>query len=111
MTISFEILRVANKLRDAEWDSGGALSLSFKGNELAGEVGELCNVIKKLERERLGLVGSRATKEQAEEELADVVICMDLIAMHLGVDLGAAVAKKFNATSRKYGLTTRVSEA
>ena len=108
MNVSFEVLRIANKLRDAEWDSGGVLSLSFKGNELAGEVGELCNVIKKLERERLGLVGSRATRQQLEEELADVVICVDLIAMALSVDLGAAVAKKFNATSAKYGLTVTI---
>src|SRR5690606_32982880 len=67
------------------------------------------NVIKKLERERLGIRGSRATTEMLAEELADVVICADLIAMDAGIDLDAAVAAKFNATSEKVGLPTRLS--
>lgn len=40
------------------------------------------------------------------EELADVVICADLCAVSAGIDLGAAVVAKFNATSEKVGLTT-----
>lgn len=103
-------LRAANQARDAEWVSPGAkLSLSFRGNELAGEIGEACNVIKKLERERLGLVGSRATIDDLAEELSDGVICIDLIAMDLGIDLGRAIASKFNATSQKRGLATILS--
>jgi NTP pyrophosphatase (non-canonical NTP hydrolase) len=51
------------------------LSLAYKGNELAGEAGEACNVIKKLERERLGMPGSRDTVAHLAEELADVIIC------------------------------------
>lgn len=104
----FSGLRNANIARQKEWDGGGELSLSFKGNELAGETGELCNVIKKLERERLGLPGSRDTVEHAAEEMADVIICVDLIANHLGVDLWQAVANKFNATSEKNGMATRL---
>lgn len=101
-------LRAANLARQVEWANGVPLSLSFKGNELAGEVGEACNVIKKLDRERLGLAGSRDTVEHLAEELADVIICADLIAMDLGIDLDAAVAAKFNATSVKVGLATRL---
>ena len=77
-------LRSANRARQAEWDQDNQITLSYRGNELAGEVGEACNVIKKLERERMGIRGSRATKEQLAEELADVVICADLIAMDAG---------------------------
>jgi len=40
------------------------VSLLFRGVELGGEAGEALNVIKKLERERLGWRGSRATPEQ-----------------------------------------------
>lgn len=102
-------LRDANVARDIEWRAGAApLSLSFRGNELAGEVGEACNVLKKLERARLGLRGSRDTVEHLAEELADVVICCDLIAMDLGLDLQKAIADKFNATSEKVGLATRL---
>lgn len=101
-------LREANKIRQTEWDSDDNISLTYSSNELAGEVGELCNIIKKLERERLGLVGSRATIEQAEEELADVIICCDLLANRLGIDLSSCIPKKFNKTSEKYGLKTRM---
>lgn len=102
-------LRSANARRAAEWSPGG-VDLSFRGNELAGETGEACNVIKKLERERLGFAGSRDTREHLAEELADIIICCDLIAMDLFIDLEAAVARKFNATTRKVGLTTFMEE-
>lgn len=101
-------LRAANVARQAEWCPEQVPDLSFRGNELAGEVGEACNVIKKLERERQGWAGSRATLEQLSDELADVIICTDLVAMAAGVDLDAALVRKFNATSEKVGLATRL---
>ena len=103
-------LRAANATRQAEWDAESQITLAYRGNELAGEVGEACNIIKKLERERIGIRGSRATLEQLAEELADVVICVDLISMHLGIDLEKAVHDKFNSTSEKYGLKTRLGD-
>jgi NTP pyrophosphatase (non-canonical NTP hydrolase) len=102
-------LRAANLARQAEWDTDGQITLSYRGNELAGEVGEACNIIKKLERERMGIAGSRANLADLAEELADVIICADLIAMQLGIDLNRAVAEKFNKTSEKVGLTTRMA--
>jgi NTP pyrophosphatase (non-canonical NTP hydrolase) len=101
-------LRNANLTRQREWDPADTITLAYRGNELAGEVGEACNIIKKLERARLGIRGSRATTEMLAEELADVVICLDLIAMQARIDLGAAVREKFNGTSEKYGLATRI---
>jgi NTP pyrophosphatase (non-canonical NTP hydrolase) len=76
--------------------------------ELAGEVGEACNVAKKLERERLGWAGSRDTVEHLAEELADVIICVDLVAMDFNLDLGLWVPHKFNMTSEKVGMRTRI---
>lgn len=102
----YPTLREANRARSAEWSND--VSLSFRGNELAGETGEACNVIKKLERERLGIRGSRDTNEHLAEELADVLICVDLIAMDLGIDMVEALQDKFNATSEKVGLRTRL---
>lgn len=104
----FASLRAANEVRQREWDVLGQLTLAYRGNELAGEVGEACNVIKKLERERLGINGSRDTVEHLAEELADVIICTDLIAMQAGIDLEGAVVAKFNASSEKVGLKTRM---
>lgn len=106
----FSTLREANEIRQDEWDTNGDITLTYRATELGGEVGEALNVIKKLERERLGIKGSRATLEDLAEELADVIICADLIAMSEGIDLEAAVARKFNKTSEKVGLTTRMME-
>lgn len=125
MTTLHQTLRDANAARQAEWDAAGQISLAFRGNELAGEVGEAleqavralllsvatgraCNIIKKLERENMGLVGSKSTIGELANELADVVICTDLVAMDAGIDLQSAIAAKFNATSEKVGLETRL---
>jgi NTP pyrophosphatase (non-canonical NTP hydrolase) len=109
--LSLAELRHANVTRQSEWDRDGKIDLSYRGNELAGEVGEACNVVKKLERERLGIRGSRDTVAHLAEELADVVICVDLIAAAVGIQLDAAVRSKFNATSEKNGLKTRLRAA
>lgn len=105
---TYDSLRGANAMRQKEWDRDNKITLSYRGNELAGETGEACNIIKKLERARLGIRGTTATWEQLAEELADIVICADLIAMDGGIDLEAAIRDKFNATSQKMGLATRL---
>ncbi len=108
--LTLRALHEANKARQTEWCQGGdpEPDLAFRGNELAGKVGEACNVVKKLERERHGWRGSRATLDDLAQELADVVICADLCAVTAGIDLDAAVIAKFNATSEKQGLTTKL---
>lgn len=109
--LALEALRAANVERQAAWcpDPNQQPDLGYRGNELAGETGEACNVIKKLERERHGWAGSRDTLEHLAEELADVVICADLCAITAGVDLASAVVAKFNATSAKVGLSQRLA--
>lgn len=102
-------LREANSARHQELDPDGRITAVYMGNELAGEVGEACNVIKKLERERLGIRGSRDGVGHLAEELADIIICVDLIGMFYGIDLDEAVINKFNATSEKIGLKTRMA--
>ncbi len=104
-------LRDANIRRQAIWCPDEVPDLSFRGNELSGETGEACNVIKKLERERHGWRGSRDTVEHLAEELADVVICADLCAITAGIDLAAAVVAKFNATSEKVGIDVKLAAA
>lgn len=104
--MDFNDLRRANINRQAEWDPDSKITLSYRGNELAGEVGEACNIMKKLERQRLGIRGSRASQIDLAQELADVIICCDLIAATEGIDLMIAVRAKFNSTSDKYGLNT-----
>jgi NTP pyrophosphatase (non-canonical NTP hydrolase) len=106
----YHTLRSANVARNAEWPGANRIDGSFRGNELAGETGEACNIIKKLERERLDIPGSRVSLDRLAEELADVMICVDLVGMHYGIDLRSAIARKFNATSAERGLDTALSE-
>jgi NTP pyrophosphatase (non-canonical NTP hydrolase) len=124
-----EALQSANPLRNAEWDPEGDLDLSFFANELAGEGGEAAaevlaflmaatrlsiaigrasNVVKKLDREALGLRGSRASRADLAAELGDVVICASLVACCAGIDLPSATRDKFNATSSKIGLSITI---
>lgn len=82
-----------------------AFPLSFYGGELLGEIGEVANVIKKLEREAGGVPGSRATKEMLASELGDVMICSGNLAIKLGGDLDGggllpyAIGKEVEALS------------
>lgn len=94
--------------RQRLWDPDEKLGLLFLSNEMGGECGEAQNAVKKLERERLGLVGSRITTRAVGHELADVVICASNVAWKIGVDLfGEAIPEKFDITSEKYGLPVR----
>lgn len=103
-------LRQANILRDKEWDPEKKITPLFRATELGGECGEALGVVKKLVREECGLPGSRKTRENLAEELADVVICADLLAMEYGIDLWEATKLKFNITSDNVGLSVRIEE-
>lgn len=105
---SFQALRRANAKRDLEWIKGTRLPLLFRTTELAGEIGELCNKVKKLWREQQGISGSRTTREAVAEEIADCFICLDLLAMDLNIDAWPAIVAKFNATSEERELATRL---
>jgi hypothetical protein len=68
------------------------------------ETGLACNVLKKLEREKRGWVGSRAKLPDLDFRLGRIIVhCAD-IAAHYDIDLDAAVRNKFNETSTKVGL-------
>ncbi len=113
--LTFAELDATNKKRTNEWfpDGMGAWTLSDWFTELVGEVGEAGNEIKKLNRIRVGAKGMEDTdvvKERLSKELADVAICVSLLAVAAGIDLNVAIPKKFNATSDKFGLTIKLEE-
>ena len=94
-------LQTANYERNKHWDPAEVLNGAFFATELAGEVGEACNIVKKLERERLGVPGSRDTIEHLAEELADVLICVCLLANYYDIELNDITRDKFNRSSLK----------
>lgn len=65
---------------------------------LAGEVGELCNFVKKQH-----LDGKDRTEEIAREA-ADIVVYLDLLCKRAGIDLQKAIIEKFNHVSSVRGV-------
>jgi len=80
-------------------------------NAVAGEVGEACNLAKKLIRHRDGVPGNKKAEDQdtdslrrrIAEELADVVIYCDLAMASVGYDLATTVRDVFNRKSQELG--------
>jgi len=62
---------------------------------VAGEVGELCNFIKKAKR------GDDILLKDIAKEAADVIIYLDILCQRLGIDLHDAIVSKFNESSAK----------
>lgn len=105
-----------NAARSARWMAGspGWTTLEIAG-ELAGEVGELANVCKKLRRSEMGVPGNKVSdevlREQARGEIADVFIVLMLTASKLGIDLEDAVRETFNRKSEEMGFPERIPAA
>jgi NTP pyrophosphatase (non-canonical NTP hydrolase) len=102
-------LRAVNVLRAAEdfktYDNAGILYFT---TSLAGEVGELCNLIKKLERHKIGGPDhghttkiADITPEKIRDEIGGIQIYLDLLASLLDTDIEEAVTETFNNVSVK----------
>lgn len=104
--LTFPALARACVDRNIEWHGETQPSLLFRATELGGATLRATKVVRKLAREREGWPGSRATVDDLADELADVVICTMHVANCEGIDLGAAIVRKFNATSQKLNLKT-----
>lgn len=103
--LTFAALRDANDRRNAAVFQNDGWGETDWGCALAGEVGELCNILKK--RRRHG--DDRAHLfEEAAKEIADVQIYLDLLARHMGVNLADATVRKFNEVSERRGSDIRL---
>lgn len=67
---------------------------------MVGELGEYANIRKKFER---GDIDAITFHKLASKELADVQIYLDILALQLNIDLGAATVQKFNEVSQRVG--------
>lgn len=102
--MSIDILRrleIANRQRAKEFSdyikfkSGDFI---YYSNALAGEVGELCNLTKKLSRGDRQSHGIEIFK-CIDDEAADVLIQLDLFCQVAGVNIKDALVRKFNSKS------------
>lgn len=106
--LSFEKLRATSSIRcNSAFNPINAWSPSDWGVAMAGEMGEACNVIKKLRRlddadKHLDTPELRAELSQKIlDELADTVIYADLLATRLGLRLEDGIVRKFNEVSKR----------
>lgn len=117
MKLTFEALRQANiarlplfknaKGKTAHRKADGSdWKLSAWSNATLGELGELANLIKKVER---GDITLDAARPAIAKEMADVQIYLDLFAFRAGVDLSAATVAKFNEVSDRVGCDVKLS--
>lgn len=104
-------------LRRCEEDFGHKISdwsILEWGGATAGEVGEACNVAKKLVRIRDGFekMNKGATKEELKsklgKEMADTIHYMCLWSIAAGVDLEEALIETFNTVSEEQGSKYRL---
>jgi len=101
--LKFSELREANLARLPSFGQSHITSWSGPqwGNALAGEVGEACNVVKKIDRRLDSDPNYNEAIKELELEIADVVCYADLLAARYNIDLGEAVRKKFNLVSER----------
>lgn len=109
--LSFLTLREAN-INRCERGFGHTLeswSVAEWGNATAGELGEACNIAKKLLRFRDNIKGNDQNKtienykNELAREMADTLIYLDLWAASQGINLSEAVKNAFNNKSKEIG--------
>lgn len=108
--LSFRTLREANVKRlasakykncEARWEPAHWMQATV------GELGELANLLKKVDRGDFTLDAARA---DIAKELADVQTYLDILALKVGVDLGRATIDKFNEVSARIGSPVYIGE-
>lgn len=115
--LRFDILRAINVRRCVRGfkHSLESWSVAEWTNAAIGELGEACNIAKKMLRHRDGVAGNKGDdrdlaklRRKLGRELADAIIYLDLVAASQGIDLGAAVRETFNAKSEEIGAEERL---
>lgn len=101
--LTFNTLRDASQKRldsdkyakcQTEWEAAHWMQA------LLGELGELANISKKIDRGDFLLTD---VQQDVADELADIQTYLDLLAAYFGIDLGKATVSKFNEVSKRIG--------
>lgn len=88
----------ANRMRQVEWLGEVKLPLTFRTNEMAGELGEVAELL--MIRWVPGQRFTEQWRSALADEIADGIICADIVALTLGEPLDLATPE---------GLASRVS--
>jgi NTP pyrophosphatase (non-canonical NTP hydrolase) len=101
--LSLQELRNANVSRcNAHFHDINSWSPSDWACALAGEVGELCNLIKKQKR------GDSIDVNEMAKEAADILCYLDLLCARMNINLSEITRKKFNEVSERRNCNIRL---
>lgn len=110
----FKRMQETSAARSERWMAGSVgFTVLERAAELAGEAGELVNVVKKIRREQVGVVGNTPADygallyDKAEREAGDVFITLLNLANDLGLDLLQGIKNAFNDKSKQLGFPER----
>lgn len=105
--LDFDELRIANLKRLPHFphmpnEGEDDWSLQDWAVAAAGEMGEMCNLVKKLRR------GEPVDPADVGREIADTITYLDFVAWKLGLDMGQEVIRKWNEVSERIGSDIRL---
>lgn len=109
-SLTFEELKLTNYARCNTWHNLTDWSLSDWGVAMAGEAGEVCNAIKKLNRLYCNIQQNHGPKDEATalaelaNEIGDTLLYLDLLAQRAGLSLEECVRNTFNRVSHREDL-------
>lgn len=111
--LSFQKFAKTVRARADRWFPIERWSGSDWATALAGETGEVCDVVKKLNRADVGRPGKNdppreELMHELGREIADVITYANLLAQRYGVDVAEACVKKFNDVSLREGFPERL---
>jgi len=86
-----EFKEILNRIKN--WDERDA---TYWGVALSGEVGEVCNLIKKYVRDGVDIVHFKPDKHNLGSELTHSFMYMVMLAQHFGLDLEEVFLKCFD---------------
>lgn len=118
---TFADLSRTNKQRAQRWHKEFPYSEdgwigSDWSNAAAGEMGETCNIVKKMRRIDIGTEGNNTPPRQdlldaLIKEIGDTAVYLDLLAQYYGSDLGECIETAFNQVSEREGFPERLGKS
>ena len=117
MSLTIDEITAANVDRCKQWHLGYPTddnwSLADWSNAMCGEAGEAANVVKKWRRHQTGTSTPRdpsvyELRDALADEIADVFLYLNLLAVKADIDMDAAIARKFNVVSERQGFPRRL---
>jgi NTP pyrophosphatase (non-canonical NTP hydrolase) len=114
--LTFRQLSEVNLQRANRWHKGGLdeWTPSDWACAAAGEMGEVCNAIKKYNRivqhiaSNNNPVDLRDALQKIATEIGDTIVYLDLLAQRMGIDTGLAVRETFNRISDRENMPERL---